>query len=283
MDRRHFLGLGASTLAYAAASGCATPPAAAPVAAGRAAIGAFGLDLDAGDPAVAPGENFYRHCSAAWLKNNPIPADRTRWGTFDILAAKAEEDVKKIVEDLSATPAAPGTTARKIGDFYRAYMDEAAIEAAGLAPIQGEIAAIAACRTHADLVRFAANPEAPTRLPLVAFISLDQKNPDRYVATVTHAGLGLPEREYYLKTDEKSVDLRAKYVAHVERLLALAGQSDAGAKARRILAVETAIAERHWAVADRRDRDRTYNRRTRAEVIALLDGFPTEAALDALG
>ncbi len=287
MHRRHFLGLGASTLAFSAVAGCAntiaapTPAAAAP--AGRAAIGAFGLDLDAGDATIRAGDNFYQHCSATWLKNNPIPADRTRWGTFDKLAAKAEEDVRKIVEDLSATPAPAGTVARKIGDFFRAYMDEAAIEAAGLSPVQGDIAAIAAVRTHADLVRVAANPEVPTRLPLAAFVSLDQKNPDRYVTTLTHAGLGLPEREYYLKTDEKSVELRTKYVAHIERLLTLAGQTDGAAKARRILAVETEIAQRHWAVADRRDRDRTYNRRTRAELSTLVAGFPLDAALQSLG
>ena len=122
----------------------------------------------------------------------------------------------------------------------------------------------------------------PTKLPINAFIALDAKNPDRYIVSVTHGGLGLPEREYYLKTDEKFVDIRARYVAHIEKLLALAGQSDGAGKSRRILAVETEIAKLHWAVADRRDRDRTYNRRTRAELVTLLNGFPAEAALGEL-
>ncbi len=282
MHRRQFLGLGASALGYAAISGCASTVVTAPSAGAKPVIGAFGLDLDAGDASIRAGDNFYLHCSSTWLKNNPIPEDRTRWGTFDKLAAKAEEDVKKIVEDVSATTAAPGTAEQKVGDYYRAYMNEAAIAAAGLAPIQPDIARIAACASHADLVRVAADPSLPTRLPIAAFIALDQKNPDRYIVSVTHAGLGLPEREYYLKTDEKFVDIRAKYVTHIERLLTLAGQSDGAGKARRILAVETEIAKLHWPVADRRDRDRTYNRRTRAELVALLDGFPTEAALGAL-
>jgi len=124
MHRRQFLSLSASALAVSA---CATPStgggATAPAPSGKAAIGDFGLDLTAGDPTIRPGDNFYQHCSSTWLKNNPIPEDRTRWGTFDKLAAKAEDDVKRIVEDLSATPAAEGTVERKIGDYFRAYMD----------------------------------------------------------------------------------------------------------------------------------------------------------------
>ena len=284
MHRRHFLGLGVSALGYASLSGCASTPSGSVAfpRAGKAVIGAFGLDLDAGDASIRAGDNFYLHCSSTWLKNNPIPDDRTRWGTFDKLAAKAEEDVKRIVEDVSSRPAA-GATEQKIGDYFRAYMNEVAVQAAGLAPIEPDIARIAACATHGDIVRVCADPALPTRLPITAFISLDQKNPDRYVVSVTHAGLGLPEREYYLKTDEKFVDIRAKYMVHIERLLTLAGQNEAASKARRILAVETEIAKLHWPVADRRDRDRTYNRRTRAELVALLSGFPTEAALSALG
>jgi len=132
-------------------------------------------------------------------------------------------------------------------------------------------------------VRYAADPEIPARLPIVAFISLDQKNPDAYTVGITHAGLGLPEREYYLKTDEKFTDIRARYVAHMERLLTLAGQTDGAGKARAILAFETEIAKLHWPIADRRDRDRTYNKRTQAEVVAMLAGFPIEAALQATG
>jgi putative endopeptidase len=283
MHRRRFLGLGASALAYPLMSGCATAGAARPASTGKAAIGDFGLDLAASDPSIKPGDNFYLHCSSTWLKNNPIPADRTRWGTFDKLAAKAEDDVKAICEECAAGAAPAGSVERKVGDYWKAFMDEAAIEARGLTPIREDLDAIAACRTHADLVRWAATPEASSRLPIVAFISLDQKNPDAYTVGVTHDGLGLPEREYYLKTEPKFVEIRAKYLAHIERLLTLGGQGDGAAKAARILALETEIARLHWAAADRRDRDRTYNKRTRAELTALLAGFPTDAALQALG
>jgi putative endopeptidase len=289
MNRRFFLAAGASAAAVSVAAACASkaaPDAAAPAAPAtplpKAKIGDFGLDLAAGDPSIAAGDNFYGHCSATWLKNNPIPGDRTRWGTFDMLAAKAEEDVKVLIEELSAREAAEGSIERKIGDYYRAYMNEAAIEAAGLAPIQDDLARIAAARNHAEFVRVVSEPAVAGRLPIVAFIGLDQKNPDKYIVSVTHAGLGLPEREYYLSADAKFVDIRAQYAAHIEKMLTLAGQANGAAKARRILAFETEIAKLHWPVADRRNRDRTYNRKTKAELAALLDGFPLQPALESL-
>jgi putative endopeptidase len=290
MNRRFFLTAGVSAASLTIVAACASkaaPEAALPAAPAvpsgpKPQIGDFGLDLAAGDPSVVAGDNFYMHASSAWLKNNPIPEDRTRWGTFDMLGAKSEADVRAIIEELAAKDAPAGSIERKIGDYYRAFMNETAIEAAGLAPIQGDLARIAGARNHTDLVRVAAEPGVNTRLPIVAFIGLDQKNPDKYIVSLTHAGIGLPEREYYLNAEAKFADIRAKYVAHIEKTLTLAGQTDGAAKARRILAIETEIAKLHWPVADRRDRDRTYNRKTKAELVALLNGFPTQAALESL-
>jgi len=246
-------------------------------------IGEFGLDMTAGDPSVAPGDNFHLYANGRWLQTNPIPPDRTRWGTLDILRAKSESDVREIVEELASQESTPGTVQRKVGDYYRAFMDEAAIEVAGLAPIQQDLVRLANARNHEELLRIAAEPGFNTRMPIVTGISLDQKNPDRYIVSVTHAGLGLPEREYYLSGEPKFVELRAKYQAHIEKMLTLAQQGDATAKAQRILKLETEIAKLHWKIAERRDRDKTYNRRTRAEVLALLDGYPMLAVLDARG
>ena len=252
------------------------------VASKRPEIGEFGLDLDAGDPTVKAGDNFYLHASSTWLQRNPIPPDRTRWGTFDILASKSETAVRTLVEELVQQPNLSGSE-RQIADFYRAFMDEAAIEAAGLRPIEQDLQRLATAKDHAALLRVAADPSVSARMPISTGITLDQKNPDRYIVSLTHSGLGLPEREYYLNASEKFVDIRAKYVAHIGRLLRLAGQSDPDAKAQRILALETSIAKLHWPIAERRDRDRTYNRRTRAEVLALANGYPLQGALEALG
>jgi putative endopeptidase len=274
-----------STLACALLIACApsTPPVVAASPPAPARIGAFGLDLAASDPSVAPGDNFYLYASGGWIKANPTPADHARWGTFDVLREAAESQVRAILDELAAKADAATPAERKLRDHYRAYMDEAAIEAAGLKPIGESLARIAAAKSHAELLRVVAEPGFGVRMPIATSISLDQKNPDRYVVSVTHSGLGLPEREYYLKTEPKFADLRASYLAHIEKMLALAGQKDAAAKAKRILALETEIATLHWKIADRRDRDKTYNRRPRAEAIALLEGYSFDAMLEARG
>jgi putative endopeptidase len=256
------------------------PPAPQPPAP-AAEIGEFGLDLAAGDTSVKAGDNFYLHASSTWLRNNPIPADRTRWGTFEMLASKSELGVRTLIEGL-ARQSELSPTERKIGDFYQAFMDEAAIEAAGLTPIETDLKRLAAAKTHAELLRVAADPAVNARMPIATGITLDQKDPNRYIVSISHSGLGLPEREYYLNPAEKFVEIRSKYVAHIGRLLELAGQRDGAAKAKRILALETSIAQLHWPNAERRDRDRTYNRRTRAEVLELLKGYPMKDALEAL-
>jgi putative endopeptidase len=252
-------------------------------ASAHAKIGEFGLDLAAGNPSIAAGDNFYLHASSTWLNANPIPPDRTRWGTFDILRAQSETDVRAIVDELGTRGAAPGTLERKISDYYRAFMDEAAIEKAGLAPIQQDLARIAGARDHVELLRIAAEPGFGARMPILAVIGLDPKDPNRYIVSITHAGLGLPEREYYLNSEAKYAELRAAYQAHIAKLLTLAQQRDGAAQAQRIVALETEIAKLHWKIAERRDRDKTYNLRTKADVIALLDGYPLEAALAARG
>jgi putative endopeptidase len=258
-----------------------TPPVVAASPPSR--IGSFGLDLAAGDASIAAGDNFYLHASGSWLKANPIPPDQARWGTFDVLRKESEAQLRAIVEELAAQDEALLPAERKLRDYYRAFMDEAAIEAAGLTPIRASLARIAAAKSHGELLRVVAEPGFRTRMPIATSIVLDQKNPDRYVVALSHAGLGLPEREYYLDTSEKFVAIRARYLAHIQKMLALAGQSDAAAKAKRILALETEIAALHWKIADRRDRERTYNRRTRDEVVALLDGYPVSALLEARG
>jgi putative endopeptidase len=138
-------------------------------------------------------------------------------------------------------------------------------------------------RTHEDVVRLAGEPGFAVTFPIALYITLDQRNPDRYVVGMTHSGLGLPEREYYRRTDGAFPQIREQYVAHIERMLGLAGEANAGAKARAIMAFETQIAERHWPIADRRERDRTYNMKNRAEIRALAPRFPWDAAFEAQG
>ncbi len=267
----------------AAAVGCAFSVLAA---ADNVSIGTWGFDIQGKDTAVRPGDDFFRFSGGNWMATNTMPSDRTRWGTFDQLGAKAESDTRAIIEELAAQSAAAGTTQRKIGDFYKTFLDTAAIDARGMAPAQPGLASIAAARTHEDIARLMARPDLPVSGPLGAGVSLDQKNPDRYVVVVTHSGLGLPEREYYLRDDEQFSVIRKQYTAHIARVLALGGVASgrkADQAANRILALETEIAKRHWPIAKRRERELTYNPTSRAELIAMLRGYPTASALDSAG
>ncbi|MEZ5996671.1 MAG: M13 family metallopeptidase [Hyphomonadaceae bacterium] len=275
--------VGASTVALLA--GCATNAARTVDAPARpaAAIGAWGVDLSARDPNVKPGDDFFRYANGTWMANAEIPADRTRWGAFDMLREKSDQDVRTIVEEVALAGGAPGSDLQKIADFYNAFLNQDAIDAAGLAPVQPEIDQINALRNHEEALRLAATPGASVSSPIAMFIGLDIRNPDRYVCRMTQSGLGLPEREYYRRTDGQFPAIREAYTAYLERILTLAGEGDAARKARAVLAFETQIAERHWPIADRRDRERTYNLKTRAELRALAARFPWDAGFEAAG
>jgi putative endopeptidase len=272
--------MGASTLALLA--GCATATTAT-APRGQAAIGSFGVDLAARDMSVRPGGDFFRYANGTWVANTPIPADRTRWGTFDILREKSDNDQRVIIEEVALAGGAAGTNQQKIADYYNSFLNHDAIDARGLAPIQPELAQIAALRTHEETIRLIATPGIAANSPIAVFVGLDERNPDRYITNMSHAGLGLPEREYYRRTDGEFPNIRNAYAAHIERTLTLAGLDNGAQRAQAVLALETQIAERHWPIADRRDRSRTYNLKNRAEIRALAPTFPWDAAFEAGG
>jgi putative endopeptidase len=152
-----------------------------------------------------------------------------------------------------------------------------------LAPIQPVLAEIAALRTHEQAVRLIARPEVGISTPIDVYITLDEGNPDRYIVGLNHGGLGLPEREYYRRTDGQFPEIRDQYVAAIAQVLELAGQNDGRARAQRILAFETRIAEHHWPIADRRERERTYNLMPVAQMRAIAPDYPWAARFDAAG
>ena len=246
-----------------------------------AAIGAWGVDLTARDLSVDPGSDFFSYVNGGWVTQTEIPADRVSWGTFNILDQKSENDVRAIIEEAVRTRGEPGSNQQKIADFYSAYLDQDAITALGMAPAQGDLARIAAARTHEDLVRIISSPDISVASPIGLFVTLDDRNPERYVVGMAHGGLSLPEREYYLSASQDFRTIRTQFEAHVARLMELGGQSEGAAKARAIVALETEVARRHWPIAERRQRERTYNLKTRAEVRALAPRFPWDAWFEA--
>jgi predicted metalloendopeptidase len=221
------------------------------------------LDVGAMDTGARACTDFYQYASGGWLEKNQIPSDRPRWGTFDDLRQRNQNDLREILERLAADHSAPaGSEERKLGDFYGACMDEAAIEAKGLAPIEPELARIDAIRDRPGLRAEISRLQSLGVAVLFAFGSEeDRKDSSRVIAAALQAGLGLPERDYYLKTDDKSVELRKKYVAHVAKMLELAGTNPkkAAADAKSVLTLETRLANASMNNVDFRDPDKTHH------------------------
>jgi len=271
-----------AALAGAACSQTPSHAAAVPAAAPAAQIAPWGLDLGARDAAVKPGDDFYRYAEGHWLDSQQIPADHSRWGSFEELSERSHEQVRAIVEGLPAGAPA-GSVAQKVGDYYRSYLDTATIERLGLAPAQAGLDAIAAARSYADVATLMGRPDLGLRSPLRLGMAPDQKDPDHYMVILTQGGLGLPDRDYYLKDEAVYSKLRTQYVEHITRLLSLSGTTDAATQAHAILELETHIARLHWPAAKRRERDLTYNPRSTAELAQLAPGFPWQALFGAAG
>ena len=252
-------------------------PAAAPVAP-KSAIGDFGLDLTTGKPDVKPGDDFFAYANGKWYDTFEIPPDRASYGVFNELDELSKKRVREIIEQAAAANAAAGTPEQKIGDYYSSFMDQDAIEAKGLAPAADDLQRIASAATRKDVAALFGMPGFTSLFDVD--LPPDLKNPDQYSVVVSQSHLGLPDRDYYLKDDPKLKELRAKYVAYIEQMLTLGGMSDAGAKAREIMAFETAVAKAQWPIEKRRDVEATYNPRTKKQLVSYAPGFPWQAFFD---
>jgi predicted metalloendopeptidase len=278
--RSTFVLFAAAGLVFA---GCARKEQPAPTQAAaapppQAQVGTWGFDVNGMERATKPGDDFYRYANGQWLATNKIPADLTDWGAFTKLAVETEVQVHDILEGLQPG-AVTGTPEQKVHDFYRSYLDVDAIEHAGLEPARAGLNDIAAAKTHADIARLMGRPELGLSSPVNVSVTIDDKNPNRYIASVDQSGLSLPDRDYYLKADPQLVAIRKAWVAHVERMLKLAGMQDSAAVAKTLLTLETQIAKQHWPVEKRRERDLTYNLRTRAQLQSLAPNYPWQDLL----
>ncbi len=243
--------------------------------------GDWGLNLDARDTTVEPGDDFNAYANGTWISQLEMPADRSRYGSFDLLREKSEQRVKFIIDDLAATSPAIDTPEGKIGAIYTAYMDTAAINAAGLAPVQPYFEKIDAISSLEDLSKVTASVGYASLIS--GFVFVDDKDPETYIFQMSMGGLGLPDRDYYLKDDEKSVELRAKYLALLTDMLSKAGYADAGAEAAKVMAFETEIAKADWDRTLSRNPEITYNKVTKDEFLAMAGAFPVGLALETIG
>ncbi|HXY96246.1 MAG TPA: M13 family metallopeptidase [Steroidobacteraceae bacterium] len=244
----------------------------------RAAIGDFGLDLSAGDSRVRPGDDFFAYANGAWYASFVIPADHSSYGPFNVLEELSTQRVRTIVEAAAAAHPAAGTPEQQIGDYYASFMDSEAIEANGLAPAQADLKRISDATTREALARLFALPGFASLFDID--LPADLKNPDRYAVVISESSLGLPDRDYYLKDDPQLRAVRENYLAYIAQMLTLAGRADAAARARDILAFETAAAKVQWPIEKRRDVDATYNPRSREQLLQFAPGFPWGAFLE---
>ena len=238
--------------------------------AGKPQIGSFGVDLSVRDTAVKPGDDFNRYASGKWLDSYQLKDYETNFGSFNALRDRAEEQAHAIIEGLAKRKdLKAGSDERKLRDFYASYMDRAGRDAAGIKPLQPVLDRYAAIASKGDLVAAFANDDIDgSDAPIGFGLSADRKDPDVYLASVGVGGLGLPDRDYYLNPDARFAKIREAYVAHIQRMLGFAGVngSDAKARADAVLALETALAKPQWERAKMRDRDKTYNVVTFAEL-----------------
>jgi putative endopeptidase len=239
------------------------------------------LDVSAMDRSVDPCQDFYAYSCGGWMKKNPVPPDRSSWSTYGKLQDETDAVLRQILERAAA---APGEDAdrKKIGDAYASCMDEAAIEAKGAEPLAADFARIAALSSKAGLADLVADLQEAMGVGyrsgsvLFRFSSTqDYRDATRVVAEVDQGGLGLPDRDFYLNPSAERKALRTAYVAHLERMFALAGDAPAAAaaEAKRVMAIETALAQGSQGRVERRDPKKRDHTMTRAQLAALAPGF----------
>jgi putative endopeptidase len=233
-------------------------------------------DLARMDPSVAACDNFYKYANGNWLKSTPIPAAFPSWGTWDILVTHNREQSRDILEKAAKSNASKGSSAQLIGDYYASCMDEAGIEAAGTKPLDPYFKEIDAIKNIDDLRSVIAHHVLAGFNPPVAFFAFpDAKNSKMNIANIFQAGISLPSNEYYTKTDEKSVELRNKYIAHVTKMFSLLGEDEGKSKAdaATVLAIENRLAVASNAPTELRDPANYYNPMSVVDLDKMMPGF----------
>jgi len=224
-----------------------------------AAAPVAGLDRPGFDPAVRVQDDLFLAANGSWIKTTDIPADKAEYGTFIKLRDLSDERVKGIVEALAQQKHAEGSVDQKIGDFYAAYMDTAAIDKAGLAPLKPQLDAVASLKDKRALAELMGQWQSVVNLPMNLGAGQDFKNPGIYMSFVFQGGLGMPDRDYYLKDTERFQKVRGAYLAYVTKLFELSGDADAAKHATTVYELEKKMAEAQWAKVDNRDPKKIYN------------------------
>jgi putative endopeptidase len=249
-----------------------------PASSDEAQLGAFGIDQGGMDKTADPGDDFYRYVNGTWQDKTTIPSDRSSYGMFHALQDLSLQRTRGILEEAEKQPGS------KIGDFYASFMDEAAVNAKGAAPVKPWLAEIKAVNDKAAL---ATEMGKLSRIGVGdlfgVHVGQDDKHPDTYIVNVRQSGLGMPDRDYYLKDSPKLEETRTAYKAFLAKLLTLVGEPNAEARANAVYDFEKALATAHWDNVKSRDADLTYNIWTPETFAAHASGFPWSAYAEAAG
>ncbi len=212
------------------------------------------------DTLVNPGDDFTSYVNGTWVKNTEIPADKASYGVGYIVHEESEDNVKKIIEESSKGDFAKGSDEQKVGDLYQSFMNIEKRNELGVSPIQSELTKVDEISNYVELATyFAYANKVGVNVPLGLFIYQDFKDPTIYTVYTWQSGLGLPDREYYLKEDDRSKEIKTKYGEHIEKMFNLANLPDASAAAKTVLALETKLAEKHMEKEKTRDLVALYN------------------------
>ena len=234
--------------------------------ANKAELGSFGVDLSARNEIIKPGDDFFMYASGTWYDHYIMPADKTRFGAFTGLAERSESQVKEIIDDITSRTEL-NADEQLVADFYQAYMDTETINKLGISPIQSTLDQISAVKNTEDLTKIFGDAWLTgTKSPIGGYMWFNRLNPNQYEMSIGAGGLGLPDRSYYLEESERFEKTRNAYVEHIVTMLSFAGIKNGQARAEKILALETKIAQGHWPREKRRNRDLTLNQVQRTDL-----------------
>ncbi|MFC0445823.1 M13 family metallopeptidase [Pseudidiomarina halophila] len=245
-----------------------------------------GLDMSDFNTEVRPQDDLFTYVNGGWVEKTEIPADRSRVGSFNELRDENQERLRKIIETAAASSPEPGSNADKIGDFFNSFMDVERLNELGYQPIAGDLEAINKLQNHDQVAaHFAQLSRLGVSSPFGFYVYADAKNPDVNTMYMSQSGLGLPDRDYYLKDEEKFVEIRDAYQSYIADMLTLVGyEAEAAATAaEKVLELETKLAEVQWSRVESRNADNTYNKKTMDEVQELLGEFNLGAYTEAAG
>ena len=242
-----------------------------------------GIDLANIDNSVRTQDDFFRHQNGVWLKNTVIPADKSSWGSFNILNEQVQPQLKGIIDGIANPTSNPDE--QKISDMYASFMDTATIEALGIKPLEPLFARVDALTDKSQIPALMAYfNRVSITAPFDISVNQDDRDSTVYAVGMGQSGLGLPDRDYYLKLDDaKLTKVREAYVKHIEKMLSMAGDTNAAANAAAILKLETALAQVQWTKVELRDPIKNYNKIELAKLNDLTPGFDMTAYLKGMG